>query len=574
MNNNAPVKFVSNNSKNNPPPPNYNLKKASSWNAKKSAPVTLNTHQGEFEFHKMQHNNPPNKSNAKQAHFFSNGPVDVDEAIQDEKNNLFVTALAERSNANVDQNNGWVTAADNNNQWNQNAPPQASSEQNAWNQDPGWNNNGQATAEQNAWPEQDQYATAAEENYAQETDEQNAWGQDQQYAQDNNVQETDEQNAWGQDQYVSAEEQNAWGQDQYVSAEEQNAWGQEQNAWPASSQDQEWNNQATDENYNQADEWNNQEAEFAANNDDNNAAAAWNENENYETAVAANPGWDQDVQPVNYDENNQLYETADYVIPIHDGANQWQDVPENQPDATQLLHIEQNALGQGENNAWGEDQNAGNGEAVAATEENIDENTFETAKMENDNREFVTALHIEDSNTNDNPTENAAAGDEHFSDEFSPPVPEEGEEDRDVITPRPPIWNTDTKAVATSSKPSSPKTKMDLNLNVDGAMNSSFTSSSGSTGSSSNSQPFVPPPFLRHKSSWLYNYAWSRRTSDASSFISGVQEIEDLYFDDEVNPNLENDPNMMLTEAHRNAACRNNNDINFPERPCLTDRGT
>ena len=42
--------------------------------------------------------------------------------------------------------------------------------------------------------------------------------------------------------------------------------------------------------------------------------------------------------------------------------------------------------------------------AVAATtEENIDENTFETAKMENDNRvEFVTdALpYVEDSNTN------------------------------------------------------------------------------------------------------------------------------------------------------------------------------
>ena len=101
-----------------------------------------------------------------------------------------------------------------------------------------------------------------------------------------------------------------------------------------------------------------------------------------------------------------------------------------------------------------------------------------------------------------------------------------------------------------------------------------FLAGSGSSSISQPPGPFVPPPFLRHKSSWLYNYAWSRRTSDASSFISGVQEIEDLYFDDEVNPNLENDPNMMLTEAHRNAACRNNNDINFPERPCLTDRGT
>ena len=120
MNNNAPVQFVSNKNKNNPP---------KSWNAKKSAPVTLNTHQGEFEFHKTQHNPP--KSNAKQAHFFSNGPVDVDEAIQDEeKNNLFVTALAERS-TNVEQNNQWNAG--------NNAPPQASSEQNAWNQDQGWN---------------------------------------------------------------------------------------------------------------------------------------------------------------------------------------------------------------------------------------------------------------------------------------------------------------------------------------------------------------------------------------------------------------------------------------------------
>ena len=105
-----------------------------------------------------------------------------------------------------------------------------------------------------------------------------------------------------------------------------------------------------------------------------------------------------------------------------------------------------------------------------------------------------------------------------------------------------------------------------MNLNVDGAMNSTVSSESSSS-------QFVPPPFLRQKSSWLYQYAWSRRTSDASSFISGAQEIEDLYFDDEVNPNLENDPNMMLTEAHRNAAFRNNNDINFPEKPCLTDRG-
>ena len=55
---------------------------------------------------------------------------------------------------------------------------------------------------------------------------------------------------------------------------------------------------------------------------------------------------------------------------------------------------------------------------------------------------------------------------------------------------------------------------------------------------------------MKHKASWLYgNNSWSRRTSDASSFISNAQEIEDLYCDDEISPNLETDPNMMLIGA-------------------------
>ena len=56
-------------------------------------------------------------------------------------------------------------------------------------------------------------------------------------------------------------------------------------------------------------------------------------------------------------------------------------------------------------------------------------------------------------------------------------------------------------------------------------------------------------------------------------FFSGAQEIEDLYCDDEINPNLESDPNMMLTTYYRNAGFAHNSDFNFPERPCLTDRG-
>jgi len=106
---------------------------------------------------------------------------------------------------------------------------------------------------------------------------------------------------------------------------------------------------------------------------------------------------------------------------------------------------------------------------------------------------------------------------------------------------------------------------LDLNLNVDGASSISDTSS--------NSNYWHNFSFMKQKASFLYgnSLAMSRRTSDASSFVSGAQEIEDLYCDDEINPNLEDDPNMMLTTYYRNAVSANN-DFNFPERPCLTDR--
>ena len=112
---------------------------------------------------------------------------------------------------------------------------------------------------------------------------------------------------------------------------------------------------------------------------------------------------------------------------------------------------------------------------------------------------------------------------------------------------------------------------LDVNLNLDGTTGSDLSSSTGS-----NKDYWHNFSFMKQKASFLYgnSLAMSRRTSDASSFVSGAQEIEDLYCDDEINPNLESDPNMMLTTYYRNAGFANNSDFNFPERPCLTDRGT
>ena len=111
---------------------------------------------------------------------------------------------------------------------------------------------------------------------------------------------------------------------------------------------------------------------------------------------------------------------------------------------------------------------------------------------------------------------------------------------------------------------------LDLNLNMDGA--------AGSLDSSGYSGQALPNywqnyQIMKHKASWLYGNNWSRRTSEASSFISNAQEIEDLYCDDEISPNLENDPNMMLTAYMRETGNNNPEDINFPRKPILTDRG-
>ena len=112
---------------------------------------------------------------------------------------------------------------------------------------------------------------------------------------------------------------------------------------------------------------------------------------------------------------------------------------------------------------------------------------------------------------------------------------------------------------------------LDLNLNMDGAASIDSSGYSGMHGPTNYWQNYQ---IMKHKASWLYgNNSWSRRTSDASSFISNAQEIEDLYCDDEISPNLETDPNMMLTAYLRENMGNNNPDINFPEKPCLTDRG-
>ncbi len=114
---------------------------------------------------------------------------------------------------------------------------------------------------------------------------------------------------------------------------------------------------------------------------------------------------------------------------------------------------------------------------------------------------------------------------------------------------------------------------LDLNLNVDGA--ASISSNSDASTGTAQANYWHNYSIMKHKASWLYNNAWSRRTSDASSFVSGAQEIDDLYFDDEIGPNLESDPNMMLTAYYRNTVPFGNEGevINFPARPCLTDRG-
>ncbi|XP_040579001.1 uncharacterized protein [Lepeophtheirus salmonis] len=59
----------------------------------------------------------------------------------------------------------------------------------------------------------------------------------------------------------------------------------------------------------------------------------------------------------------------------------------------------------------------------------------------------------------------------------------------------------------------------------------------------------------------------SRRTSAASSFVS-QPDTEDLYCDDELNPSLENDPNMQLTISR---ALESEDTTDFPQTPIFND---
>ena len=475
MNTNAPMQFPPNAAAAASKKINHNP-----WDVKKSAPVVLtnqNPHH-ELEFHVQPH---ATAVNAKQAYFHSNGPVDVDEAIQGDQN--FVTAIG-----------------DQNDQWSQ--QEQQPLEENNW-----------ATANDNAWGGQDPGWTTADPG-------------------------ANANEAW------TEINDNGWQDDQAANNDAQNVA---------------WNDQGANDAWNQQDNVNG----------DLYATVAGDQ-------AYGNEGWQ------TADQANTMYETPAAIPEEEQNAwggedGNWQENNEN-PNA-----------GWGENDAaWGEDF------ATPANDENVaedvdgglkDENTFETANFERgeydtaanledfideqgneivDQDQAVTAFNEPDAVSEENEPFTSAIGDEEQ------PVEEvEADGDReDAITPKPPEWVSNAATIPTAPKQPSPRKlqSFDMNLNVDGAMNSTVSSESSTS-------QFVPPPFLRQKSSWLYQYAWSRRTSDASSFISGAQEIEDLYFDDEVNPNLENDPNMMLTEAHRNAAFRNNNDINFPEKPCLTDRG-
>ncbi len=61
---------------------------------------------------------------------------------------------------------------------------------------------------------------------------------------------------------------------------------------------------------------------------------------------------------------------------------------------------------------------------------------------------------------------------------------------------------------------------------------------------------------------------------EATENQEGAADIEDIYYDDEFNANLQNDPNMRLVTADEVDLLEiDNNDLQFPHRPCLTTRG-
>lgn len=316
-----------------------------------------------------------------------------------------------------------------------------------------------------------------------------------------------------------------------------------------------WNNDNAGDNWNNdnaGEDWNNQEnpgedeqeiVEDAQENNWNDNAGDQQENWNNEDQVQQN-SWNNeaapggDVQDNWNNQDEQKTESGDAWQTVQaDNENKGGAFDNVQAEASEAVPINENEGNNNNTEAWQtiEEDKTDDDIDQVISEETSDKiegekwNTIEE-KSKEDSKEFATV----NETSSENVTSAAAM------------------QTRKRTSPR--------RMAATRKYQS-----LDLNLNVDGAASICSGSSGG--------EYWHNYSFMKHKASFLYGNAWSRRTSDASSFVSNAQEIEDLYCDDEISPNLENDPNMMLTSYYRNAAMANNNDINFPERPCLTDRG-
>ena len=191
-----------------PTPPKFNA-----WdNSKKTSPVVLKNHnpQQEFEFHHAQ-------GNAKPAYFLSNGPVDIDEALQQNgKNNFFVTAIGEPDKNNI----GKSDAVDNVNTWAPNANNGWSQENqninNIWGQND--NNKVDVATEENVWDAKDQGWNQQENQDGWNNDNiQNGWGDSP------NAGDVQTDNGWNQNKDPSYE--NGWTNENYQTSP--NAWDQQ-----------------------------------------------------------------------------------------------------------------------------------------------------------------------------------------------------------------------------------------------------------------------------------------------------------------------------------------------------------
>lgn len=311
--------------------------------------------------------------------------------------------------------------------------------------------------------------------------------------------------------------------------------------------------------------------------DDQGQENAW-DNQNDDNNQAENWGNDQDNQAGDHHDDNAWGGNEG-----NNAQDEWQ--PEEQSDEAY------NTVKTGDDNDWQQSNDQGFETVLDRQEESKptdnewqepnQENTHETSESKIEGETWATMDENDKQETEANPSTDvvSAAGEAAFAtaveetkvdnvesqEEVNKNSVEEGKNAAAtaVIKPKTSSISPARRAAVTRKFQS-----LDLNLNVDGA------AGSVSSGSDVSSQYWHNYSFMKHKASWLYGN-WSRKGSDASSFVSSAQELEDLYCDDEISPNLENDPNMMLTAYYRNApnGVPINSDINFPERPCLTDRG-